>query len=159
LCREWRVDANLKNAPFLANALQQAFTDSGQRADAVFSAHAHLFERLTYTFADKTTMPCLIVGCGGHSLENLFDECDGSQGNTRNVPFDAVMPDGFTLPTGDRVQVEAYEDVKHGGSYGFIEVGIEQRVLTCTFYSTSGRGDRFSLNLDTHEYIEPAQLV
>lgn len=145
-----------KNAPFLAAALQQAFADSGQRPDVLFSAHAHLFERLTYTFADKTSMPCLIVGCGGHSLEKLFDECDGSKGKKQKVPFDGVMPGSYTLPKHDSLQVVAYEDEKHGGSYGFIEVTIAKRVLTCTFYNTSGgTGDTFSLDLDTHRYVQP----
>jgi hypothetical protein len=145
-----------KNAPYLAMALQQAFSDSGQRADVLFSAHAHLFERLTYTYSDKTSMPCLIVGCGGHSLENLFEECDGSKGEKQKVPFAAVMPGSYAIPKGDSVQVVAYEDKKNGGSYGFIGVTIEKRVLTCTFYNTSGTvRDTFSLDLDKHQYVHP----
>jgi len=119
----------------------------------LFSAHAHLFERLTYTYADKSVMPCLIVGCGSHSLEKLFEECDGSKGAKQKVPFDAVMPGSYRLPKGDAVKVEAYEDAHKGGSYGFIEVTIEKRVLRCTFYNTAGTpGDTFSLNLHKHKY-------
>jgi hypothetical protein len=55
---------NEKHAPCLAVALQQ-------RADALFSAHAHLFECITYTDADRTIMPCLIVGCGETALNLL----------------------------------------------------------------------------------------
>jgi hypothetical protein len=95
-------------------ALQQAFSDGGQRADVLFSAHAHLFERLTYTYADKSVMPCLIVDCGSHSLEKLFEECDGSKGAKQKVPFDAVMPGSYRLPKGDAVKVEAYEDAHKG---------------------------------------------
>jgi len=41
---------NNYNVPYLSVALQQAFKDGGQRPDAIFSAHAHLFERVNYTF-------------------------------------------------------------------------------------------------------------
>jgi Calcineurin-like phosphoesterase len=144
-----------KHAPYLAVALQQAFSDAGQRADALFSAHAHVFERLTYTYADSTIMPCLIVGCGGHSLENLFDKCDGSKGRKQKVPFSAVTPGSFSFPHGEKARVEAYEDEKKGASYGFLQVTIENRVLTCTFYYASGAaGDAFSLDLDRRQYVK-----
>ena len=54
------------SAPYLAVAIQQAFQNAGQRPDVIYSAHAHLFQRLTYTFADGSVMPCIIAGCGGH---------------------------------------------------------------------------------------------
>jgi hypothetical protein len=149
-------------APYLADALQQAFAKSGQRADVIFSAHAHLFQRLTYTYADGTVMPCLIVGNGGHSIEQLFEECNGSAGQVKTVPFPAVAPESFSLPAGDCAIVEAYEDKSaeaapgstKGDEYGFIRVTVEQRVLTCTYWNASGvAGDSFSLNLDTHRYV------
>ena len=151
-------------APYLAIALQQAFAASGQRADAIFSAHAHLFQRLTYTYADDTLMPCVIVGNGGHSLEQLFEECDGSAGQAKPVPFPAVAPGSFSFPAGESAIVEAYSDANAeaalgttaSGQYGFIRVSLEQRVLTCTYWNASGAaGDSFSLNLDTHRYVEP----
>ena len=75
---------DVSNAPYLAVALQQAIADSGQRPDAIFSDHAHLFQHLTYTFADGTVMPCLVTGCGGHSpLEVLSDQCDGEPGDRK----------------------------------------------------------------------------
>lgn len=145
--------ANEGNAPYLAVVLQQAFSDSGQRADALFSAHAHLFQRLTYTFADETIMPCLIVGCGGHSIEDLFEECDGTKGPKQNPPFPAVSPGSFQFPQGESARVDAFEDKKHNGMYGFVQVEIEARVLTCTFFDTSGAaGDSFELDLDEHQY-------
>jgi acid phosphatase type 7 len=142
-----------KHAPYLAVALQQAFSDSGQRPDVLFSAHAHLFQRLTYQFADKTIMPCLIVGCGGHSLENLFEQCDGSAGPTKTGSFSVVTPGPFQFPKGDSATVEAFADASNGGTYGFIRVTIQNRVFDCTFYNKSGQsGDSFSLDLDKHQY-------
>src|SRR5262245_21849427 len=129
------------NAPYLAVAMQKAFSASGQRPDAIVSAHAHLFQRLTYSYADGTQMPCLIVGNGGHSLEQLFAQCNGSLDPPKSVPFPAVTPGSFALPAGDSATLEAYEDenkqahpgtTKSGGGYGFIRLTVEQRVLSCT---------------------------
>ena len=127
---------NNYDVPCLAVALQQAFKDSGQRPDVIFSAHAHLFERLNYKFADGSVMPCLITGCGGHSpLENLFDTCDGTMQKARRPPFDAVKPGSFQFPKGDRARVKCYEDGENGGHFGYLKVTIddEERSLTCEF--------------------------
>jgi hypothetical protein len=108
-------------------------------------------------------MPCVIIGNGGHSIEQLFEECDGSAGRAKPVPFPAVAPESFSFPTGDSATVEAYEDkdaevapaTTEGGEYGFVRVSVEQRVLTCTYWNASGApGDSFSLNLDTHGYVK-----
>jgi hypothetical protein len=100
-------------------------------------------------------MPCLIVGCGGHSLENLFENCDGSKATKQKAPFPVVTPGSFTFPKGESAQVEAFEDKKRGDSYGFIQVSIEKRVLTCTFYDVAGTaGDTFQLDLDKHQYVK-----
>ena len=147
-------ESNPEHAPYLAVALQQAFSVSGQRPHAIFSAHAHLFQRLTYTYADSTVVPCLIVGNGGHSLENLFALCDGGKGPKRSVPFETVAPGSFTFPSGESACVEAYQDKRRGGSYGFIRVTIANQMLTCTYFDTSGqRGDRFRLDIDTKRYV------
>ena len=153
-----------KHAPYLAVSLQQAFAESGQRPDAIFSAHAHLFQRLTYTYADGTVMPCVIVGNGGHSLEKLFEECNGSGGPSKTLPFPAAAPGSFALPKGDTASVEAYEDKdgeaypgtkRSGGTYGFARVTINKRVLTCAYWNAPNKaGDSFSLNLDTHQYVQ-----
>jgi hypothetical protein len=122
--------------PHLAVALQQAFKDSGQRPDVIFSAHAHLFERLNYKFADGTVMPCLIAGCGGHSpLEKLFDACDGTLQKARRPPFDAVKPGSFQFSKGDQARVKCYEDEENGGHFGYLRVTIDdkERSLTCEF--------------------------
>jgi acid phosphatase type 7 len=107
---------NNYDVPCLAAALQRAFKDSGQRPDAMFSAHAHLFQRLNYKFADGTVMPCLIVGCGGHSpLEKLFHACDGTSQKASKPPFDAVKPEPFQFPKGDQAKVKYYDDREQGG--------------------------------------------
>ena len=116
---------NNYDAPYLAVALQQAFNDSGQRPDAIFSAHAHLYQRLNYRFADKTTMPCLVVGCGGHSpLEELFHSCDGTlEAEPRKPPFPAVKPGMFEFPEGESAEVEAFDDK----NFGYLKVTLDAK--------------------------------
>ena len=127
---------NNYDVPYLAQALQQAFKDSGQRPHAIFSAHAHLFERLTYTFADGTKMPCVIAGCGGHSpLEQLFEACDGTKQAPKNTPFPAVTPGSYAFPKGDSAQVDYYDDLNSGSSFGYLKVTIDgkKHELICEF--------------------------
>lgn len=139
------------DAPYLAGALQQAFKDSGQRPDAIFSAHAHLSERLNYKFADGTVMPCLIAGCGGHSpLERLFDACDGTLQKARKPPFDAVKPGSFQFPKRDQAKMKYYDDGEKGGHFGYLKVTIDgkKRSLTCKFMGVKG-GNRKCLDKHT----------
>jgi len=144
---------NNYDAPYLAVALQQAFKDSKQRPDAIFSAHAHLFERLSYKFDDKTAMPCLIVGCGGHSpLEKLFEGCDGTpppqKAPTRSFP--AVLPGSFQFPNGDSTKVKYFNDDLTGGNFGYLKVTIDAkaRTLSCEFMGVKD-GKAVSLNSHT----------
>ena len=82
-----RGDPNLGPTPRphplepLAMILQRAYRESKQYPDAVFSAHAHHYQRITYTCADGLQIPHLIVGCGGHGpIESLVDDCTGRGG-------------------------------------------------------------------------------
>ena len=147
---------NASNAPYLAVALQQAFAASGQRPDAIFSAHAHLFQRITYAFNDGTVMPCLVAGCGGHSpLEDLAKMCSGESSAKPGVPFPAVTPGSFQLPAGDSAQVEYYQDNNSDHSeFGFLKVTIEVRTLMCEFIGATSHKtlDEFKLDLDSHKY-------
>jgi hypothetical protein len=148
---------NAANAPYLAVALQKAFAESGQRPDAIFSAHAHLFQRITYTLADKSVMPCLVVGCGGHSpLETLSERCDGKSDKAPKAPFPVVTPGSFEFPKGDSAQVEYYEDGdSKDAEFGYLKVTIKDRTLSVKFIGVdSGKPlDRFKLDLDSHKYV------
>ena len=141
---------NNYNVPYLSVALQQAFKESGQRPDAIFSAHAHLFERVNYKFADKTQMPCLIAGCGGHSpLEELFKACDGTKQGARKPPYDVVTPGSFRFPKGDSAQVEYYNDLHTGDNFGYLKVTLDgtKRTVTIDFM---GVQDGKAVSLDSH---------
>jgi len=142
---------NNYNVPYLAQALQQAFQDGGKRPDAIFSAHAHLFQRLTYKFARGPAMPCLVVGCGGHSpLEKLFKACDGSKATKETAPFPAVLPGSYQLPRDDSAQVEYYDDQGNLGRFGYLKVTVDakKQVLTCQFMGVK-KGKAVSLDTQT----------
>lgn len=137
--------------------LQQAFQRSGQLPDAVFSAHAHLYQRLTYTYNKTTTptqeVPYLIVGTGGHApTESLLKPCDGKPDASPKLPLDLYsgdafgMPPGLTIPATDTIVLEEYFDASNADSaaelpYGFLTVTITvpsasaHRQLQCAFYT------------------------
>ena len=139
------------NARPLGYWLQQAFLESGQRPDAVFSAHAHLYQRLTFCDADGWEIPYLIAGSGGHSpVESMWTACAGSKSQPQSVPFDAILPKGNNLAPGQNVRIAAYNDQ----SFGFLRVTIAARKLTGEFFTVDAQtltlSDAFVLNMDTH---------
>ena len=82
--RRWGHRNATRRARPLATVLRQAFDESGQRPDAVFSAHAHLFQRLTYRHADGWEIPYVIAGSGGHGpVESLWERCDKTKRATQ----------------------------------------------------------------------------
>jgi hypothetical protein len=135
----------------LAMVLQEVFVESGQRPDAVFSAHAHLYQRLTYRHADGWEVPYLVVGSGGHTpVEKLWETCNGTSKRPKQLPFAAVLPPGLHLPVGDRVQVLSYNDE----SFGFLRVTVSAERLLGEFFAVDrdivSRADAFRLDLASH---------
>jgi len=99
----------------LAKILQEAFEASKLYPDAVFSAHAHHYQRLTYSCAGGRQIPYLIVGSGGHApVEALAERCDGSFGAPPQLPVLSVAPSGFAFPEGESAQMVQYNDKEHG---------------------------------------------
>jgi acid phosphatase type 7 len=139
--------------------LQQAFHESGHYPDVVISAHAHLYQRITYTYANGWQIPYLIAGSGGHApVEELAKTCSGETVAVQNPPFDVVLPPGSALPKGDSTQVIAYNDKE----FGFLRftVDLNNRTVTGEFftaYDQSNPGaalpalsDTFTLRLANH---------
>ncbi len=142
----------------VGNVLQSAFAAAGQIPDAIFTAHAHLYERLTITYEDSGTVtqqvPCFIVGCGGHTqLELMASECaGGTSQNFPDVPFDlfakGTPPETLLQPTvgslTGTVTIEIYADGTNQASqpYGFLTVTLNPAVgnahatLACQFWTT-----------------------
>ena len=99
----------------LAKLLQEAFEASKLYPDAVFCAHAHHYQRLTYFCADGRQIPYLIVGSGGHApAEALAEQCDGSFAAPPQLPVLSVAPPGFAFPEGESAQMVQYNDKEHG---------------------------------------------
>jgi len=143
----------------LGMILQQAFQESKQYPDAVFSAHAHHYQRITYTCADGRQIPYLIVGCGGHGpIENLARDCDEKAGPPPTLPADIVLPRGLTLPTGDCARLVAYNDQDFG--FARVTVDRKRKVVQGEFFVAYGKvreasspaapSDSFTLDLRAH---------
>ncbi len=135
----------------IGNLLQKAFKQAGVRPDAVFSAHAHLYQRLTYTYADGRQIPYLVAGSGGHTVEKLLKKCNGeTAGAEPERHFKAVLPPKAVLKGGDTVRVHAVND-EH---FGFLRVTIRPGKLTGEFYTAYPDPvrsvDKFELDLLSH---------
>jgi hypothetical protein len=138
----------------LGTVLQRAFTESGQRPDAVFSAHNHLYQRLTYRHADGREVPYVIAGSGGHGpVEDMWETCAGKHAApapSKRPPFNAVLPPGLALARDERVRVVAYDDQR----FGFLRVSVTASAVWGEFFAvhhdTVTRADAFHLDLAAH---------
>jgi acid phosphatase type 7 len=143
----------------LGNILQHAFQDSGQYPDVVLSAHAHLYQRITYTYASGWQIPYVIAGSGGHGpIEKLSTDCSGNPKQVPATPFDVVAPPGLAIPKGDSVQVVKYND----SDFGFLRLTVEKsrKIVTGEFFAVPVESkpganlpvlfDSFALQLDKH---------
>jgi acid phosphatase type 7 len=160
-----RGDPNLGPTPRqgpcmpLGMLLQQAYRDSKLWVDAVLSAHAHHYQRITYTDADGRQVPHLVAGCGGHGpIESIAATCDHQQGPAIAVPANVMLPPGLVLPPGDRAQVVAFNDQ----DFGFLRLTIDanKKTLAGEFFAAFSEthdpsvlpaiADSFVLDLQTH---------
>jgi acid phosphatase type 7 len=106
----------------IGTILQRAFQESGQYPDLVLSAHAHLYQRITYSHRDGRQIPYMIVGCGGHGpIENLSETCSGASTDHPIVPFDVIKPPGLEFAGGDVASVVKYNDA----DFGFLRVTVD----------------------------------
>jgi hypothetical protein len=143
----------------LAKILQEAFEASKLYPDAVFSAHAHHYQRLTYLCADGLQIPYLIVGSGGHApVEPLAERCDGSFGAPPQLPVRSVSPPGFAFPEGDSAEMVAYNDKEHG--FMRMTLDLKHRTLIGEYFAAYNAAsgstgvpalrDSFTLDLSKH---------
>ena len=146
------ADNAYPNATPIAMVLQSAYTESGQTPDAVFSAHAHLYQRMTVNYADTEghtlrQVPHFVVGCGGHSqLELMTTPCDdGIRATFPTKPFNLFTqgkpPANLTAPPQATVMVENWADGTDQSHqpYGFLRVTLTtppHPTLVCEFFAT-----------------------
>lgn len=143
----------------LGMILEEAFHESGQYPDAVFSAHAHLYQRITYTRADGRQIPYLIVGSGGHSpIENLACSCEEEPASAPATPCPIVLPKGLIIPNGASAELVAYNHL----DFGFLRLTLDagKRQLLGEFFAAFSESrdsarlpeltDSFCLDLREH---------
>jgi hypothetical protein len=132
--------------------VQRAFRDSGQYPDAVLSAHAHHYQRLTWTGADGRQIPFVVVGGGGHiPVEQLSKPCEKDKdAELLGAHPEVVYPPGLSLPARDRLEVAPFNDK----DFGFLRVTLDagNRSLTGEYFTASSLSpeDSFILDLGTH---------
>ena len=125
----------------LGNIIQQAFHESGQFPDVVLSAHAHHYQRITYTYAGGWQIPFVIAGSGGHApVEKLSKTCSGETVPMQSQPFDAVLPPGIAVPKGDSVKVVAFND----NDFGFLRITVDanKRIVIGEFFTAHNELNR-----------------
>ena len=83
----------------LADALEACFAEAGRVPDAVFTGHAHNYQRFARRLGDRR-IPYIVAGAGGY-----YD---------RHALADGVSGLPATFPGLDGVTLEAYEDQAHG---------------------------------------------
>jgi hypothetical protein len=139
--------------------LQEAFRASGEQPDVVLSAHAHLYQRLTYTHADGRQTPYLVAGAGGHApVEKLSAPCWHDKEDLAGERPRVVYPEGLRLPEGDTLALAAHND----RDFGFLRLTVDggKHRLTGEYFTVADRqaaggaeavlDDSFSLDLRSH---------
>ena len=160
--------SNAANALPLGVLLQNAFAKADQWPDAVFCAHTHLYQRLTYTRPAgkhaQTQIPYVIVGSGGHTIEKIGEPCAKSAPDS-TPPYAPVFPHKGAPPDGETVTLARYDDAH----FGFLRVTVTPEKLTGEYFIVHPGGkqmtpapagnlprlaDAFELNLLTHQVTD-----
>jgi acid phosphatase type 7 len=95
----YAVDVTHGSNLTLADALEACFAEAGRVPDAVFTGHAHNYQRFARRLGDRR-IPYVVAGAGGY-----YDRHEIATGVS-------VLPASF--PGLDGVTLEAYEDQAHG---------------------------------------------
>ena len=121
--------------------MDQACTAAGFWPHAVFSGHAHNYQRFTRTAdagAAKLTIPYIVAGNGGHAIDVLRK----INGQTIRTPL--VVDDTLTL--------ENYDDV----DYGYLRLIVNATTMTVEYHAASdgtavkSPTDQVTVTLATH---------
>lgn len=121
-------------SPLMLADIDSACTAAGVWPHAVFSGHAHNYQRYTRT-VKKLQIPFIVAGCGGHSPLSPMRA-------TIRTPL--VIDDTLTL--------ESYDDT----DFGYLRVVVNAETLTIEFHPESDGGttktpdDTVTVTLATH---------
>lgn len=141
----------------LAVILQHAFQQAGCYPDLVISAHAHLYQRITYTYTGGHQIPYLISGSGGHwPVEKMGETCHKSLEDNPTPPFPVILPRGVVLPPADSAVVNSFNDTHFG--YLRITVDLGNTAIIGEFFTIDVTPDArprlfdsFYLDLSSHK--------
>jgi hypothetical protein len=120
-------------SPQMLADIDGACTAAGVWPHAVFSGHAHNYQRYTRTVSGMQ-IPFLVAGCGGHSPLSVMR-------GTYRTPY--KVDDTLTL--------ESYDDT----DYGYLRMVVNAQTLTIEFHPQSDGGttktpdDTVTVNLQT----------
>src|ERR1035438_7676024 len=109
---------NHGGSPQMLADIDSACTAAGVWPHAVFSGHAHNYQRYTRT-VNAMQIPFLVAGCGGHSPLSAMR-------GTYRTPY--KIDDTLTL--------ESYDDT----DYGYLRVVVNAQTLTIEFHPQSDGG-------------------
>jgi len=121
-------------SPLMLADIDSACKAAGVWPHALFSGHAHNYQRYTRT-VNKLQIPYLVAGCGGHSPLSAMRA-------TIRTPF--VIDDTLTL--------ESYDDT----DFGYLRVIVNAKTMTIEFHPESDGGttktpdDTVTITLATH---------
>ena len=127
------ADSTHGGSPQMLADIDSACTPASVWPHALFSGHAHNYQRYTRT-VNAIQIPFLVAGCGGHSPL-------ASMRGTYRTPY--KIDDTLTL--------ESYDDT----DYGYLRVLVNAQTLTIEFHPQSDRGvtktpdDTVTVNLQT----------
>jgi len=136
-------------SPAMLSDIDDACAKSGVTPDAVFSGHAHLYERYTRYITVNGVLrqvPHIVAGTGG--FYNLSGLKHGAPAAPR-TPVDSSDGDG----KGNRLTLENYLAT----NFGFLRVTVSPALLSCEFVGVSDAAtpgqtlDRFTLDLTQHQ--------
>jgi hypothetical protein len=137
-------------SPAMLRDIDDACAQTKVHPDAVFSGHAHLYERYTrYKPFNGSTwqIPYVVAGTGGYPNLSGLKHKPGTA--PPRVPLDSSNGDG----QGNRLVLENY----FGSTFGFLRVSVSTTILSCEFVGVSDQADpaktldRFSVDLTSHQ--------
>ena len=136
-------------SPDMLNDIDDACAKSGVTPDAVFSGHAHLYERYTrYVTVNGALrqVPFVVAGTGGYpNLGGLKYNAPAAP----RTPVDSSDGDG----KGNRLTLENY----FATTFGFLRITVSPVLFLCEFVGVSDSAtpgqtfDRFTLDLTQHQ--------
>jgi hypothetical protein len=105
-------------SPLMSEDIDNAATKAGFWPHAVFSGHAHNYQRFTRQ-VNSTQIPYIVAGCGGHSIDALQS---GSNGAIRTP-----------IQVNSTLTFESYDAT----DYGYLRVVVTAETLTIEFHPAS----------------------